>query len=219
MLALVPEVVLRVADDVMALWEQTELRPGAGPGEPPFWAVGWAGGQALARYVLDHPDLVNGRRVLDLACGGGLVAVAAALAGGLVTAVDTDPLALAATRLNAQANGVAVRCVCTDLLTPAAPPRPESVEVAAQQVVLAGDVFYARAMAVRVEPFLRAAARAGCVVLVGDPHRAYLPGAGLELQARHEVQVPADLEGVTSRCASVYRVLARGQDAPPGQRS
>jgi predicted nicotinamide N-methyase len=152
-----------VADDLVALWEQTELRPAATTGEPPFWAVGWAGGQGLARYVLDHPELVRERRVLDLACGGGLVAIAAALAGGQVTAVDTDPLALAAARVNARANGVTVRCICTDLLAPvqagAREPSPspepaQALDLSALGVVLAGDVFYARAMAARVEPFL-----------------------------------------------------------------
>jgi len=213
-LPLVPEVVLRVTDDLVALWERAERRPGAVAGEPPFWAVGWAGGQGLARHVLDHPDLVHGRRVLDLACGSGLVAIAAALAGGEVTAVDTDPLALAATQVNAQANAVTVRGVCVDLLATSAPTGPGpaagwpgDVDVSALEVVLAGDVFYARSMAERVEPFLRAAARAGCTVLVGDPHRAYLPATGLELQGRYDVEVTADVEGVTSRCASVFRVL------------
>ena len=208
-LPLVPEVVLRVADDLVALWERAEHRPGAVAGEPPFWAVGWAGGQGLARHVLDHPELVRGRRVLDLACGSGLVAIAAALAGGEVTAVDTDPLALAAAGVNAQANGVAVRCACVDLLS-ADPPDVASLDIGLDivlDVVLAGDVFYARDMAARVEPFLRAAARAGCTVLVGDPHRAYLPASGLELQGRYDVEVTADVEGVTSRCASVFRVL------------
>jgi predicted nicotinamide N-methyase len=204
---------LRVTDDVVALWERTEDRPGAAAGEPPFWAVAWAGGQALARYLLDHPGIARGRRVLDLGCGGGLVAVAAALAGGRVTAVDTDPLALAATRVNARTNAVDVSCLCADLLAPQPGPPTGPAHswpaplIGAVEVVLAGDVFYAKAMADRLEPFLRSAARAGCTVLIGDPHRAYLPRTGLELLAETEIGVPAELEGTATRWTSVFRLL------------
>jgi predicted nicotinamide N-methyase len=154
------------ADDPIGLWE-------LGEGEyrseqpPPFWAFAWAGGQALARYVLEHPDLVAGRRVLDLAAGSGLVAIAAAKAGAAsVRAVDIDPLAMAAIELNAATNGVTVTAELADIL---------DAGRADADVVLAGDVFYSAAMAARVYAFLRRAVRDGARALVGDPDRAFLP--------------------------------------------
>ncbi|MCC8245959.1 class I SAM-dependent methyltransferase [Saccharothrix luteola] len=186
---LTPDIVLRTADDVIALWERT------GSPEPPFWAFPWAGGQALARHVLDHPELVAGRRVLDLASGSGLVAVAAARAGGLVTANDIDPVAVAAIDLNARANDVTVTIAAGDLLD-------TDPEV---DVLLAGDVFYDRDMAARVEPFLLAAHRRGALVLVGDPQRSFLP-RGWTLVDAFPVPVPPDLEGVAVRTTSVWRL-------------
>jgi predicted nicotinamide N-methyase len=166
---------------------------------PPFWAFAWAGGQALARYVLDHPDLVSGRSVLDLATGSGLVAVAAALRGaGPVTANDIDPLSLAAAALNAEANSVRVETVEEDLLD--GPPD-------AYRVILAGDVFYSREMASRVLPFLRRATNAGCLVLVGDPGRAYLPAEGLVERATYDIPVIESLESVPMRRTTVWQVL------------
>lgn len=188
----VPEITLHQADEPIALWEKTEESGTTQP--PPFWAFAWAGGQALARYVLDHPSLVAGRSVLDLATGSGLVALAAARAGGHpVTANDIDPLSLAAASANALANHLIVRTVEADLLdtTPT------------EQVILAGDVFYSRAMASRVLPFLRRAAAAGALVLVGDPGRAYLP-AGLSRQAIYDVPVPESLESVSVRQSTVW---------------
>jgi predicted nicotinamide N-methyase len=194
----VPEVTLCQAEEPIALWEATEAEGTEQP--PPFWAFAWAGGQALARHVLDHPDLVSGRAVLDLATGSGLVAVAAALAGARpVTANDIDPLSLAATSVNAEVNGVVVETVEADLLD--APPDDF-------QVVLAGDVFYSREMAGRVLPFLRRAAGAGCLVLVGDPGRAYLPAEGLVARAVHDVPVIESLESVPMRRTTVWQVFA-----------
>ncbi|WP_246037366.1 class I SAM-dependent methyltransferase [Saccharothrix texasensis] len=186
---LTPDIVLRTADDVTALWERT------GAPEPPFWAFPWAGGQALARHVLDHPDLVAGRRVLDLASGSGLVAVAAARAGGLVTANDIDPVALAAIDLNARANDVTLTIAAGDLLDT----EPDV------DVLLAGDVFYDRDMAARVEPFLLAAHRRGVLVLVGDPQRSFLPRGWTRVDA-FPVPVPPDLEGVAVRTTTVWRL-------------
>lgn len=183
-----PGIVLRTADDIIALWERT------GTPEPPFWAFPWAGGQALARHVLDHPDLVAGRRVLDLASGSGLVAVAAARAGGLVTANDIDPLAAAAIALNARANDVTVTITTGDLLDT----EPDT------DVLLAGDVFYDRDMAARVEPFLLAAHHRGTLVLVGDPQRSFMPSGWTRVDT-YPVQVPPDLEGVTVRTTTVWR--------------
>jgi predicted nicotinamide N-methyase len=192
----VPEVSLFQAEDPIALWEATES---AGtPQPPPFWAFAWAGGQALARHILDDPDLVAGRSVLDLATGSGLVAVAAARAGaGPVTANDIDPLSLAAAEANAKANGVRVTTVEADLL--------DSDD--RYGVVLAGDVFYSREMAGRVLPFLRRAAGRGSLVLVGDPGRAYLP-EGLIHRAVYDVPVIEELESMPIRRTTVWQVTA-----------
>jgi predicted nicotinamide N-methyase len=193
---LLSELVLYQAEEPIALWERTEAAGGEQP--PPFWAFAWAGGQALARHVLDHPDLVSGRAVLDLATGSGLVAVAAARAGArTVTANDIDPLSLAAAEANAAANGVPVRLVEADLL---AGGFPEA------DVVLAGDVFYSREMAGRVLPFLRRAAGRGALVLVGDPGRAYLPIDGMIHRATYDVPVLESLESVPVRRTSVWQV-------------
>jgi predicted nicotinamide N-methyase len=191
----VPELVLHQAQDVVALWEQTEA--GGTQQPPPFWAFAWAGGQALARYVLDDPGLVAGRSVLDLATGSGLVAVAAARAGAdPVTANDIDPLSLAAAAANADANGVSLQLVEADLL--------DSEDT--YGVILAGDVFYSRAMAARVLPFLRRAASRGTLVLVGDPGRAYLPVDAMIRRATYDVPVVEDLESVPVRRTSVWQV-------------
>ncbi|MEU4159890.1 50S ribosomal protein L11 methyltransferase [Actinoplanes sp. NPDC026670] len=192
----VPEVSLFQAEDPIALWEATES---AGtPQPPPFWAFAWAGGQALARHVLDDPDLVAGRSVLDLATGSGLVAVASAKAGATpVTANDIDPLSLAAAQANAEANGVRVTTVEADLL--------DSDD--RYGVVLAGDVFYSREMAGRVLPFLRRAAGRGSLVLVGDPGRAYLP-EGLIHRAVYDVPVIEELESMPIRRTTVWQVTA-----------
>jgi predicted nicotinamide N-methyase len=194
----VPEITLWQAEEPIALWEMTEA--GGVEQPPPFWAFAWAGGQALARHVLDHPGLISGRSVLDLATGSGLVAVAAARAGARpVTANDIDPLSLAAATANAEANEVAVTTVEADLLD--GPPDDYGV-------ILAGDVFYSREMAGRVLPFLRRAAGRGCLVLVGDPGRAYLPADGLVEQATYDVPVIESLESVPIRRTTVWQVLA-----------
>jgi predicted nicotinamide N-methyase len=193
-----PELVLYQADEPIELWERTEAAGTEQP--PPFWAFAWAGGQALARHVLDDPDLVAGRAVLDLATGSGLVAVAAARAGARpVTANDIDPLSLAAAEANAQANGVEVRTVEEDLL---------ETGFAEADVILAGDVFYSREMAARVLPFLRRAAGRGALVLVGDPGRAYLPTESMIHRSTYEVPVVEALEGVPVRRTSVWQVVS-----------
>jgi predicted nicotinamide N-methyase len=191
----VPELVLHQADEPIALWERTEAGRGAQP--PPFWAFAWAGGQALARYVLDAPELVRGRAVLDLATGSGLVAIAAARAGArTVAANDIDPLALAAAGANAAANGVRLRLVEGDLLG----------SDDRYGVVLAGDVCYSRDMSGRVLAFLHRAAAAGALVLIGDPGRAYLPAEGLTAAAVYDVPVVEALESVPVRRTTVWRV-------------
>lgn len=203
----VPELRLHLADEPIALWEQTELRDDgrcspAGQQPPPFWAFAWAGGQALARHLLDDPDLVAGRSVLDLATGSGLVAIAAAKAGAQsVTANDIDPLSLAATQANAEANGVRVETVEGDLL--------DTREGYDTGVVLAGDVFYSREMAARFLPFLRRAANRGALVLVGDPGRAYLPTGSMIKRAAYDIPVLEALESVPVRATTVWQVTNR----------
>ena len=192
----VPELVLHQADEPIALWTETEADGVAQP--PPFWAFAWAGGQALARHVLDAPHLVADRAVLDLATGSGLVALAAARAGARpVTANDIDPLSLAATQANAAANEITLRTVEGDLLD------TKALEYA---VILAGDVFYSREMAGRVLPFLRRAASRGALVLVGDPGRAYLPTDAMIKQASYDVPVSEALESVPIRHTTVWQV-------------
>ena len=165
--ALVPEVELLVASDVVALWEAMEIDRGGAMSEPPFWAAAWPGGQALARYVLDHPELVAGRSVLDLGSGSGLVAVAAALAGAVhVEASEIDLYGVTAIGLNADLNRVPPIRVVGDVLGG----RPPDVDV-----VLAGDVCYDRLMSERVLPYLASARAQGAEVLLGDPGRPYVP--------------------------------------------
>jgi predicted nicotinamide N-methyase len=199
----VPELRLHQADDVIGLWEATEGELGVRQ-EPPFWAFAWAGGQALARFVLDHPDVVAGRRVLDLASGSGLVAVAAASAGAAtVRAVDVDPLALGAVRLNAAANGVAVTPELADLL---------DGDAGDAEVVLAGDVFYSRDLAGRMLAFLRRAHRDGAAVFAGDPGRAYLPPDLGDRVADYDVPTATTLESLPVRRTAVWRVNSPGPD-------
>ena len=196
---LVPEITLHLASEVTPLWQATEATLARDNLPPPYWAFAWPGGQALARYVLDHRDVVEGRRVLDFAAGSGLVAIAAAKAGANhVTASEIDPFALAAIERNARRNGVRVVIASQDLT--AAPPERWNV-------VLAGDVCYERPMAERVTPWLRAAAKAGALVLIADPGRAYLPDAGLEELARYVVPTSRDLEDRSERETRVLRVL------------
>ncbi|RJK97235.1 methyltransferase [Vallicoccus soli] len=179
------------------LWQRMERETGATGTEPPYWAAAWAGGQAVARHVLDAPEVVRGRTVLDLATGSGLCAVAAALAGARhVTGVDVDPWAVAALRENCLLNGVSVEPVLADLLD--GPP-------ATADVVLAGDVSYERGMASRMYAWLRRCHDAGCDVLVGDPGRAFLP-PGLVEVARYDIVGDPVLENAGVRRAAVYRL-------------
>jgi predicted nicotinamide N-methyase len=174
----VPEVRLYLAEDPIVLRARMEAEAGAALA-PVYWASAWAGGQAVARYVLDHPDVVAGRRVLDLACGSGVVGIAAALAGAAeVTANDVDPYAIAAVALNAQANGVTVGTSSGDLL---------DGDGEGAEVVLAGDVFYGPTLAERVLSFLERVTAHGGHVLVGDPGRGHLPDTRLEVVASYRV--------------------------------
>jgi predicted nicotinamide N-methyase len=195
----VPEIRLHMAAEAIPLWELMERVTGDVGMAPPFWAFAWAGGQALARYVLDHPDLIAGRRVLDLAAGSGLVAIAAKQAGARsVVANEIDGYADAAIEANAELNHVAVERVYGDLLA-ADPPDVD--------VVLAGDVFYSREMTGRMVGFLREAHARGALVLVGDPGRAYRPEEGFEEVAAFRVPVEKDLEDVEQKMVAVLRMV------------
>jgi predicted nicotinamide N-methyase len=176
---LVPEIRLHLADDIEQLWQEL------GTPAPPFWAFAWLGGQAVARYVLDEPSSVTGLRVLDLATGSGMVALAAARAGAAhVTAVDVDPLSEQAVRRNAALNDLHVDVLLADLLDD----EPPDVDV-----VLAGDVCYDREMTPRVLAWL---ARTHARVLLGDPDRAYLPQSGFAEVAAYDIPTTRALEGV-----------------------
>ncbi|WP_182086174.1 methyltransferase [Aureimonas sp. ME7] len=192
----VPEIELRLADEAHDLWLRTEEELEAIGLPPPFWAFAWAGGQGLARFVLDHPATVRGRRVADLATGSGLVAIAAAMAGASeVTALDIDPFAEAACGINAARNGVDLRFSCEDRIG-------SGPDV---DLLLAGDVFYDRGFARRLEPWFDALATAGTDVIVGDPGRAYLPRARVEPLAVYEVPVTRALEDAEVKRTTVWR--------------
>ncbi|QFU17773.1 class I SAM-dependent methyltransferase [Microvirga thermotolerans] len=195
-----PEISLHVADEATELWRKTEEELGAIGLPPPFWAFAWAGGQALARYVLDHPETVRGKRVLDFASGSGLVAIAAKKAGAAeVTACDIDAFAIAAIRINAEANGVEVRAVQADLVG----------EDGGWETVLAGDICYERDLALRVADWLFSLNARGAAVLIGDPGRSYLPRERLEQVARYEVPVTRTLEDADIKKTGVWRFLGR----------
>ena len=195
----VPEVRLHLGGLAMPLWEAAALADERLPVPPPYWAWPWAGGQALARYVLDTPGLVAGRRVADIGAGGGIVAIAAALAGASrVVAIDIEPYAVVACNLNADTNGVGRIVVAVEL-------DPVGTDDG-WDVVLAGDVWYEADLAAYMEPWLRTLAARGADVLTGDLGRAYLPAAGLTELARYVVPTLVDLEDVSEKEARVLRV-------------
>jgi predicted nicotinamide N-methyase len=196
----VAEIRLHLADDVLGLWQQTEDELGAGQ-PPPFWAFAWPGGQALARYVLDHAGLVAGRSVLDLGSGSGLVAIAAALAGArTVLASEVDPLAVAAIGLNARANGARAPAIVGDVLDGAGSGAGgtggtgDVGGAAGAEVILAGDVWYSRSLAERVLGFLDRATARGASVLTGDIGRTFLPRDKFRVLDARDIPVMAELE-------------------------
>ena len=194
---LVPEIVLHLASEIVPIWRKTEEELAAEGVPPPFWAFAWAGGQALARWVLDHPESVRGRRVLDFASGSGLSAVAAAKAGAaVVIANEIDAFAIAAITINAKVNDVRVECVHDDLIG-----RDDGWET-----VLAGDVCYEREMSAKVFEWLRRLAARGATVLVGDPGRNYLPKGDMSEIAVYDVQTTRELEDREVRRTKVWRV-------------
>jgi predicted nicotinamide N-methyase len=194
----VPEIELYLAvDDAVDLWEVTQESGDVDGGDPPFWAFAWAGGLALARYLLDNPHVVAGRRVVDVATGSGLVAVAAALAGaGDVAAVDVDELAVVAARRNSEANGVRLSVTVASVTDVTAGPG---------DLVLAGDVFYDAAIAEQMLTSLRLLRSRGAEVMIGDPYRSWLPEDALSPLATYDVDVDPELE----RANVVPAVVAR----------
>ena len=196
---LVPEVRLHLVTELTPLWRATADVLERHDLPPPFWAFAWAGGQGLARYVLDHPETVRGRRVFDFATGSGLVAIAAAKAGASrVGASEIDPFAVEAAGLNASLNDVAIEVVLRDVVGEA---------LSDYDVVLAGDVFYERPLAEEGTRWYRSLARGGALVLVGDPGRVYSQSEGLELLATYGVPTTREIEDDDLRPSNVLRVI------------
>lgn len=193
---LVPEIVLRLAEESMPIWQKTEDDLGQMNVPPPYWAFAWAGGQALARYLLDHRDICRGRRVVDLGAGSGLTAIAACLNGAAhVLAADIDAIALAACRVNAAANAVEFETTHRDLL---ALPLPDV------SVLLVGDLFYEKTLADRVMAYIERAKAVGADVYIGDPQRSYFPRDRFTRVAEFSVPVTRDLEDAEIKRSSVW---------------
>ncbi len=192
-----PELILQLADEVTPIWRLTEEELEKIGLPPPFWAFAWAGGQALARYVLDHPEVVAGKRVVDFATGSGIVAIAARKAGATqVLAADIDAFCGAAVALNALANAVAVDFTDVNLLDG---PPPEDADV-----FLAGDICYEGPLARQVLDWLGAARARGATVLIGDPGRTYFPKDGLVKLAEYQVPTTRELEDYEVKKTSVW---------------
>ena len=197
---LVPEIKLRLATEITPIWQATETELEETGIPPPFWAFCWPGGQALARHIIDNPDIVRGKSVMEFAAGGAVSGIAAARAGAAsVTANDIDPIAVAAAQINAKLNGVT--------LTPSTGNLLESISPTAFDVILAGDIFYEQSPAVEIESFLRREAARGAIVLIGDPGRKYLPLKDLQEIARYDVPTSLELEDREIRAGVVWRVV------------
>lgn len=205
--SLVPELRLHIASEALPLWQKTEDELEQAGLPPPYWAFAWAGGQALARYVIDHPEVVRGRRLLDVAAGGGVAGLAALWASAAhVTANEIDAFAAAAIALNARVNGMEdrIEVVLRDMT---AEPTVAADGGPLWDVVLAGDVCYERPMAEMMIPWLRRHAAAGALVLIGDPGRAYVPTDGIEEIAVYRVPTSRELEDNDIRRTKVLRLL------------
>lgn len=195
----VPEIMLHLADEAVPLWRRTEEELGEIGLPPPFWAFAWAGGQALARYLLDTPGTVAGKRVLDLASGSGVVAIAAAQAGAApVVASEIDDYAEVAIALNAEANGVYADVLARDLLDDPAPAE------ARYDLILVGDLFYEQTTAARALAFVQRQAAAGARVLIGDPGRSYLPKERLTQLIEYRIPVTRELEDQEIKRTAVW---------------
>ncbi|HXQ96776.1 MAG TPA: 50S ribosomal protein L11 methyltransferase [Candidatus Acidoferrales bacterium] len=198
------EIRIHLADDVLSLWHAVQVATGDRDAALPYWAFAWAGGLALGRYLRDHPEVVAGRRVFDLASGSGLCAIASMHAGaGAATGADIDAFAGAAIKLNARANGYRVAVIRRDVLDG----EPPDVDV-----ILAGDCWYDAALAERVLPWLQLARDRGIQVLIGDPGRRYLPLAELVELASYEVRTTTELEDLERKESLVYSLRPDVQD-------
>jgi predicted nicotinamide N-methyase len=196
--SILPEIKLHLAAEVTPLWQLTEARLRQGDLPPPFWAFAWPGGQGAARYILDNPGLVEGRRVMDVAAGSGVVAIAAMRAGAKkAIAIDIDPLAIEAIKLNAKINGVDVDV--SDKLDLTAP-------CSSADVLIAGDICYQQAMSATLIRWLRLCVEKGKQVLLSDPGRAYVPEEGLVKLAEYTVPTSRDLEDRDTRTVTVWRM-------------
>lgn len=194
---LVPEIKLHLATEVVPLWQLTEDELAAQGIPPPYWAFAWAGGQALSRYVLDHPEIVSGKSVLDFGSGSGLVAIAASKAGAeRVMAADIDDFAQATIKLNAAANGAIIGTTTADLID----------SDGNWRIILVGDMCYERPLAERLFAWLSDRARHGARVLLGDPGRSYFPKDGVQKLETYRVQTMRDLEDREIRETSVYEL-------------
>ncbi|CAN5140646.1 methyltransferase [soil metagenome] len=192
-----PELTLHLADEITPIWKLTEDALHEIGLPPPFWAFAWAGGQALARYVLDNPETVAGKRVIDFASGSGLVGIAAMMAGATdVLAADIDVYCEAALALNAAANGVHVAYSASDLLQTAPPVWAD--------VILAGDICYEKPMTEKVLAWLVLARAQGITVLIGDPGRSYFPRSGLTKLAEYQVETTRELEDFAVKKTCVW---------------
>ena len=194
----VPSIRLYQADEVTPLWLMTEQDMATQCLAPPFWAFAWSGGQALARYILEHPEIVRGRRVLDIACGSGLVGIAARQAGAeSVLCNDIDPYAGASVALNAALNDVSLDFTGDDLL---AGPIPDV------DIIFAGDICYEKPMTDAMLTYFRRAAPHKIAVYIGDPHRTYFPKTGLRRLADYDILTNADIEDAAVKPASVWKL-------------
>lgn len=193
---LVPEIVLHMAQKVIPLWQRIEEETGQSNTPPPYWAFAWAGGQAMARYLLDHREIVAGKAVLDFGAGSGLIALAAAKAGAsAVSAADIDPFAAAAIAKNAETNDTSLTIISEDVIGKSGWP-----------IILVGDMCYERPLAQRLLSWLRTESARGATVLLGDPGRSYFPHNGVSLCAEYDVPCSRELEDRDMRRTGVYRL-------------
>ncbi len=199
------EIRLHLADDVLPLWRAAQIETDDPDAALPYWAFAWAGGLAIGRYLLDHPEATAGRRVFDLASGSGLCAIASLHAGAVeATGADIDPFAAAAIKLNARANGRRVTVVRRDVLDD----DPPDVEI-----ILAGDCWYEARLAERVLPWLHRARGRGIEVLIGDPGRRYLPTDELVELASYDVRTTTELDDLERKQGRVYTLRPAGENA------
>lgn len=193
---LVPEITLRLAEESLPIWQKTEDELGELNVPPPFWAFAWAGGQAVSRYLLDHPEICRGRTVIDIGAGSGISAIAAAKTGAArVLAADIDGLAIAACAINAEANAASIETTDADLLAGEPP---------AGCVVIVGDLFYERQLAGRVVEYIDRAKALGCSVYIGDPRRSYFPDGRFTPLAEYQVPVTRELEDYDIKRTTVW---------------